>query len=213
MGTNRYPEVPHQGQEAQRAPEDPADRRRYFRVEDHILLEYRLLPDSEREEIIKALRDDNPSRHLIASSFANTSQQMQYVLHKVQEREPEIALYLQTLNEKLDLLARQLAMETTEFKDRTPRRVDVSAAGLGFDAPEMIPADQLMDIKMMLFPSLDYIRAVGRVVRCGEAFDTPAGPAFKVAVDFDFVRDDDRELLIQHVIRTESSQLREERSS
>ena len=212
MGTDRYPGMTH-GQEAQQAAEDAADRRRYFRVEDHILLEYRLLASSEREEIVKTLRDDNPNRHLIASSFANTSQQMQYVLHKVQEREPEIALYLQTLNEKLDLLARQLAMETTEFKDRTPRRVDISAAGLGFDAPEPMAADQLLDIRMLLFPSLDYIRALGRVVRCGEAFEALGKPAFPVAVDFDFIRDDDRELLVQHVIRKESSQLREERNS
>ncbi len=213
METNRYPGVT-QGQDAQQAAEDAADRRRYFRIEDHILLEYRLLESSQREEIIKTLRDDNPSRHLIASSFANTSQQMQYVLHTVQEREPEIALYLQTLNEKLDLLARQLAMETTEFKDRTPRRVDISAAGLGFDAPDLMEADQLMDIRMLLFPSLDYVRALGRVVRCsGEAFEVQGWPAFRIAVDFDFVRDDDRELLVQHVIRKESSQLREERGS
>ena len=212
MGTDRHPSA-GQGQEAQRASEDPAERRRYFRVEDHILLEYRLLTDSEREETIRALRDDNPSRHLVASSFANTSQQMQYVLHKVQEREPEIALYLQTLNEKLDLLARQLAMEATEFSDRTPRRVDISAAGLGFDAPELMQVDQLMDIKMLLFPSLDYIRAIGRVVRCVEASETQARPTFRVAVDFDIIRDDDRELLVQHVVKKESSRLREERGS
>ncbi len=194
------------------APDDPAERRRYFRVHDHIILEYQPLAESEREEIIKALRDDNPSRHLIASSFSSTSQQMQYVLRKIQEREPEIALYLQTLNEKMDLLARQLAMETTELTQRTPRRVDISAAGVCFEAAEPVEPGQLMDLKMMLFPSLDYIRAVGRVVRCAETRETPQAPGFSIAVDFDYLRDDDRELLVQHVVKKQSSELREERT-
>ncbi len=212
MAPDRHPGA-IQGQEAVQASEDAAERRRYFRVEDHILMEYRLLAGSERQEVVRTLRDDHPSRHLIASSFANTSRQMQYVLHKIQEREPEIALYLQTLNEKLDSLARQLATEATAFRDQTLRRVDISAAGLGFDAPEQMEADQLLEIKMLLSPSLDFIRAIGRVVRCVEAFEAQDRPAFRIAVDFDFIRDDDRELLVQHVVRKESSQLREERSS
>ena len=194
------------------APDDPAERRRYFRVEDRIILEYHPLADSERQGVIKALRDDHPSRHLIASSFSSTSQQMQYVLRKIQEREPEIALYLQTLNEKLDLLARQLAMETTELTQRTPRRVDISAAGVCFEAAEPIEPGQLMDLKMMLFPSLDYIRAVGRVVRCAETREVSQAPGFSIAVDFDYLRDDDRELLVQHVVKKQSSKLRGERS-
>ncbi len=212
MATSHYPGA-RQGQEAEQTSEDPAERRRYFRVEDHILMEYRLLAGSEREAVVTTLRDDHPSRHLIASSFANTSQQMQYVLHKIQEREPEIALYLQTLNEKLDSLARQLAMEATEFRDRTPRRVDISAAGLGFDAPEQMEADQLLEIQMLLSPSLDFVRAIGRVVRCVAALEAQRRPAFRIAVDFDFIRDDDRELLVQHVVRKESSRLRENRDS
>ena len=195
----------------QQTSDDPAERRRYFRVEDHIILEYALLADGEREHVIKTLRDDHPSRHLIASSFASTSQQMQYVLRRIQEREPEIALYLQTLNEKLDLLARQLAMESTELTDQTPRRVDISASGACFEAAQPMEPGQLVDLKMLLFPSLDYIRSVGRVVRCAETTEAQQESAFSIAVDFDYLRDDDRELLVQHVVKKQSSQLRAER--
>ncbi len=208
MATDRHSSLT-EARQAHAASDEPAERRRYFRVEDDIILEYRPLAESEREELIKALRDGNPSRHLIASSFASTSQQMQHLLRKIQEREPAVALCLQALNEKLDLLARQLAMETTEITDQTLRRVDISAAGLAFEAAGPVQVDQLLELKMLLFPSLDYIRAVGRVVRCTRARQ---GADFNIAADFDYLRDDDRELLVQHVMRKESSRLREERT-
>ena len=64
---------------------------------------------------------------------------------------------------------------------------------------------------MLLFPSLDYIRSVGRVVRCAETTEAQQESAFSIAVDFDYLRDDDRELLVQHVVKKQSSQLRAER--
>ncbi len=191
---------------------DAAERRRYFRVEDHLILEYRPLAPGEREHAVQNLKEDQPSRHLIASSFASTSQQMKYVLRKVQEREPEIALYLETLNEKLDLLARQLAMETTELSEQRPRKVDISAAGISFEADHSLEENSLLDLKMLLFPSFDYIRAVGRVVRCQAIGDTQEGRVYRLAVDFDYLRDDDLELLAQHVTKKESSRIREERA-
>ncbi|MDJ0861216.1 MAG: PilZ domain-containing protein [Gammaproteobacteria bacterium] len=188
--------------------DDAAERRRYFRVEDRIILQHRPLADDERGPLVEELRDHSQSRHLLASSFASTSQQMQGVLRKVQEREPDVALYLQALNEKIDLLARQLALETTELSKQPPRWVDISAAGLCFEAPDPIQIGQLVELKMLLAPSFDYVRAIGRVVRCAEA---DRGTLFRVAVDFDYLRDDDRELLVQHVLRKQTSVLREQR--
>ena len=49
------------------------------------------------------------------------------------------------------------------------------------------------------------------MVRCDEAGRDAEGLRYRIGVDFDFLRDEDRELLVQHVIKKETMRLGETR--
>ena len=66
----------------------------------------------------------------------------------------------------------------------------------------------------MLLPSHRYIKAYGKVVGCRERLEVEAAEQrYEVAVDFKYIRDEDREVLIQHIFRKQAAQLRTERQA
>ena len=60
---------------------------------------------------------------------------------------------------------------------------------------------------MILLPSNHPMRIVGRVVDCRS--DDDGG--FSIAIEFEDIHDEDREVLVQHVVRKQSALLREQR--
>jgi len=188
-----------------------SERRRYFRVKDDVVLKYRTVAPDELDALIEGLKDGHGSRHSLARDFANTSAQLQPVLRRIKEGEPDIALCLTVLNEKLDVIAHHLSMQASDLTGEPVRQVDLSAAGMQFEAEEPLPAGTLLEIQMALHPSFVYIRVVGEVVRSEER--TPHGPGMVhlVAIDFRYLDAEDRELLVQHAIKRESRLLRRRR--
>lgn len=190
---------------------DEAERRRYFRVDDRAILKYRGLSPGEREALVARLSRAPATRQALANNFANISQQMQRLLRKVEQTEPEIALCLETLNEKLDTLARQLSLEASEMADEPVRAVNLSAAGIRFEAKDGLDPGRVLELRLLLLPSCVGVSAVGTVVRCDDAAPGGSRLPYRIAVDFDYLRDDDRELLVQHVVRRQTEQLRKSR--
>lgn len=147
----------------------------------------------------------------LASEFAATSTQMKRGLEKFKRELPEVALYLEGLNDKLDLLVRLLAAADNELSDQPTHDVSLSAGGLSFDARTEIPKNSSVEIKLLVFPSYICIRTFGTVVYCRrEKTDNSEFP-FRVGIDFSYIRENDRELLIKHVLRKQSSRRREAR--
>ena len=201
--------IPSPAQE-HRSP-DGAERRRYFRIEDRVILKYQALAPVDADSLVARLQYDHPSRHQIANTFADTSQQMQYLLRKIEETEPDIAECLDTLNQKLDLLARQLSLEASQMENEPVRWANVSAAGICFEAEDAISPGSVLELNLLLLPSYARISAVGEVVRCEENTADEPGLPFRVAADFVYLPETDRELLVQHVVKRETQLLRQQR--
>ena len=62
-------------------------------------------------------------------------------------------------------------------------------------------------IDLVLLPTNHPIRAIGRVVDCRQN----DGGGFAIAIEFEEIREEDRDMLIQHIVRKQSQILREER--
>lgn len=194
-------------------PEMGRERRRYFRVRDDVVLKYRPVAPDELDALIDGLKDRHGSRHSLARDFANTSAQLQPVLRRVKEDQPDIALCLTVLNEKLDVIARHLSMQASDLTGEPVRQVDLSASGMRFEAEEPFPPGTLLEIRMALYPSFAYIQVVGEVVRSDERKPKGPGMAHLVAVDFRYLDNEDLELLVQHAIKKESRLLRRRRGN
>ncbi len=187
----------------------PSDRRRFFRVQDHIALKFRQVLPAELEELISNLSSQETTRLSLPGTFAATSRRMEHLLRKIKETQPDLATYLKSLNEKLDIIARALFMENSDLADVSPCEVDLSASGVAFRSEVYLKPGGNIELKLLIFPSLIHITTIGVVIR-SERSGEPSERPYDVAVDFDFIREKDRELIIQHVLRKEVSDLRKE---
>ncbi len=187
------------------------ERREYFRIDDEIALDYRLVNVDQVDRLVERIHARVPDRFTVASSFSATSRQMAQALHKVQNQSPELMRCLQAIDQKLNMLAQLFASEEIGMDEQPTREVNLSAGGLAFRAQHEIATGTLLEVRMVLFPSLVGILNLSRVIHCERISDGNAQFPWQVAVNYEELRESDRELLVRHVMTKQTSRLRAER--
>ena len=188
--------------------QDKAERRRYFRVKDEIVLFYKELDTQDVPE-------PGEFKETVADSFSLTAalshltEDTRSQFKIVEKNHPDIAAYLKVLESKINLIAQAVLMNDTSFSNQPTREVDLSASGLAFDSENRIELGTVLEIKMILPPSLIAVITYGKVVHCKEYDDKGDTEfCFHVGVDFLHLQDQDREILIRHIVRKQMVQLR-----
>ena len=188
------------------------ERREYFRIADEIALDYRLLKDEEVDGLLERMRSRLMDRFTAASSFAATTRQMAHLIHKVQTESPELARCLQAIDQKLNMIAQLFVSEQMALDDQPTREVSLSAGGVAFRAQHELRTDSLLELRMVLFPSMIGILTISRVIHCERMDDGNSQFPWQVAVEYEHLRETDRELLVRHIMSNETEQLRAQRS-
>jgi hypothetical protein len=188
------------------------ERREYFRIDDEIALDYRLISEDEADQLQERMRSRLVDRFTAASSFAATTRQMAHVIHKVQTESPELARCLQAIDHKLNMIAQLFVSEEMGLNQQPSREVNLSAGGVAFRARHEIKVGSTLELRMVLFPSLVGILTISRVIHCERTNDANSQFPWQVAVEYEHLREADRELLVRHIMSKETQQLRALRS-
>lgn len=184
----------------------PSDRRRFFRIQDRVTLHCQPVAGDALARLLHELSDEHAARNSLSASFAATSVQMEHVLYRIKERDPDVASYLHTLNHKLDQLARALVLEREDGRSLETVDAEISAAGITFNSDGAFQEGQLVRVTLLTQPGMAVVLALGRVVR-----SDPELTPFDTAIDFEQMRDGDRDLVVQHVMHRQAALLRERR--
>ncbi len=187
------------------------ERREYFRIDDEIALDYRLVNENEVDQLKEKIQSRLVDRFTAASSFTATSRQMTHAIHKVQAQSPEIARCLQAIDQKLNMIAQMFVTEEIELDERPTREANLSAGGVAFRAQHEIKPDSLLELRMVLFPSLVGILTVSRVIQCERVGDGNHQFPWQLSVVYEHLRESDRELLVRHIMTKETQRLRTQR--
>lgn len=187
------------------------DRREYFRINDEVVLDYRLVDESDLEALRENIESPVPDRFTTASSFAASSRQIAYAFHSVQNQSPEVARCLQALDNKLNTLAQLFVAEEIRLKEHPTREVNLSAGGLAYRAQHQVNPGDFLETRLVLIPSLMGILMVSRVVHCERINDGNLQFPWQIAVTYEIIRESDRELLVRHVMTKETELLRSQR--
>ncbi len=188
------------------------ERREYFRIDDEVALDYRVIDSSEMDRLLDKIQSRMVDRFTAASSFAATTRQMTHLIHKIQGQSPELARCLQAIDQKLNMIAQLFVSEEVRENLQDTREVNISAGGVAFRAQHEIPVGSLLELRMVLFPSLVGILTISRVIHCERVNDGNPRFPWQVAVEYEHLKETDRELLVRHIMARETELLRSRRT-
>ena len=185
------------------------ERRRAFRVDDDIHLDYRPIAETHGEESDQ----DDPTLQTckVLMQLREISSQSGHMLANIRKHHTDIAQYLALLDRKLELVA-QLAGAVSMGSDMLPNtRANISSGGLAFSSPTQQKPGQRLAMRIVLFPSHLCIQPRARVIYCRERPEANAEHRYRIGVEFEPLPEQEQDQLIRHLLEQQSAQRRRER--
>ncbi|HHH46939.1 MAG TPA: PilZ domain-containing protein [Thiotrichales bacterium] len=183
---------------------DASERRRSFRINDHISLEVEPLNDDSTVQDWRAHFDEERERLALANDYLLLKDQFLPRLAAVQSHHPDVAAYLRHLEQKIDRLAGIVQQRELGLPLRPTHEANLSATGIRFVHEAPLEQGSHVGLRIVLYPELAVIPALGRVVWCRPAEDG----RHEVAIDFEHIDPRDADLLARHNVRTQMRSIR-----
>jgi|APIni6443716594_1056825.scaffolds.fasta_scaffold06817_1 hypothetical protein len=181
------------------------ERREWVRIDDRVLLEYRLLSDPAEGPIPGALPI---SQEAISAAVAKPTSDL-LLRSGEQLAQSPLLPWIMKVDWLLEVIVKQLAkMQPESIAIAAIVDVTLSGGGVGFLSPRTFAVDDLLRIKMIL-PPFTPIQATARVIRSSLAKD---GVRYEIASEYTEINPDDQDHLIRHIIHTQAERLRGRRS-
>lgn len=181
------------------------ERREWIRIDDRVLLEYRLLTDPAEgptpgippatDEAIMAVIA-KPTSDLLLRSGEQLAQS-------------PLLPWIMKVDWLLEVIVKTLAkMQPEGIAIAQVADVTLSGGGIGFLSPRHFAVDDTLSLKVILSPFIP-ILTTARVIRSAQAKD---GINYDIATEFIQLNPDDQEHLIRHIIQTQAERLRGRRN-
>ena len=177
-----------------------------FRIDDNVLLSLRVIPDDQRDEALRRFPEKLAELQAL-NSFSDSTQVLTDQFALVRRRYPEIAKYLQVLDDKINTLARRQFTTCSIIPDLSWHEVNISATGIRFNYEKQLKLGAYLELRLQLTQVSKYILAYGKIVRCEQAEDNP--DLNTIAVEFSHINIEDRESIHTHVRGKEIKLIRE----
>lgn len=184
---------------------DQAERRSFFRIDDEVSLSFRVVSGHETKRK-PGLTIGGVSGVALATEFEKMRANARVLFRHIEKDSPDIARYLGMLEDKLDMLQRAVLLDNGELIDQPTQHVNISGSGIAFESAVDVKPGDTLSLTFVLYPTLTGIAAYGTVVSC----QSIESGGFRVAVEFTHLTDDDRDLLIRHIVKKQMDGLRTE---
>jgi PilZ domain len=176
------------------------DRREWLRIEDTLLLEYRLVGESA-----EAAFRDQPSvtPDMIAAAVGKPTADL--LAHSGTLGESALLPWVMKVDWLLGVMLTTLAkahpgcMEIARMTN-----VNISGGGVSFVSPRSFAAGDRLELKIILPPFIP-IDTIAHIIRSSP---DPQGHGFALATEFVGLKADDQDQLIRYIIHTQAERLR-----
>lgn len=186
------------------------ERRRYFRIDDEVILAWRELTTEEKNRRLQEFMLGEIEYPDIGRLYLSLESDINSLIQELSPRDSRLARVAQLLNRKINLIARGGPLNATQrtLLDEPAQPVNISACGVAFMTEQNIPLGTDIQIEMILVPEKTYILSYGVVVGSDKVVKTHTAKPYRVNVDFVAMREDDRDRLIQHIMQKEMEMLK-----
>ncbi len=188
------------------------ERRRHDRIDDEIILYWRVVkPDEIPEEIsndwevkpdeIPVKVSDNTESVAdcsLSSQLKLLSLETAELLKRIGRVDPLLAKYLTLLERKVDALASAVIVQDNVTLSHSSQYVNLSVSGVAFLTGQGYPIGTLLELEMVFLPTLTSVIAYGRVIYCIR-YSGEKPLSHRIGVGFIRLHYYDREMLVRHV--------------
>ena len=187
------------------------DRRKYFRIEDSVMVTYQVISSDAEESVQREAQVNQVRVETAQAALYGIETDFQELSAKIADLDPLLSDAIQMLNRKINLLERVISSEILSSSKATAnaiahntRSVNLSGGGLSLTAPEALAKGVSVIIDMVLLPSHEPMRIFGKVVHSEELGEAQ----FELGIEFTDIRNQDRERLIRHTLQRQAEQIR-----
>ncbi len=184
------------------------ERRRYFRITDQVSITYCVLGGGDTA--VTGMNLSTPT-----TLFIQLENQINASLETLKMVQPQVHELFALFNRKINLafsLDETLTEPVAEQQKRS-QQVNISACGIAFPTNEQLQVNDRILLDMTLFPSNIGLKLVAVVIACDVLHEPVGEDGFIVRADFEGISSSEQEVLVQHVIKRQTQQLKERREA
>jgi hypothetical protein len=191
---------------AENATAHHSERRKYYRINDVVLLRYEMLEATNGMEIQSGHGGSGSLEVNTATLIQEIDHELNQTINAVWQDSPAVAQALGLLNRKISVLAAQaLNYEQGEAHSYDDAMVNLSGCGIAFEARDDISPGTRLRLSVILRPSQVSLSIAGTVVSSEQRLSSGTMP-FWLRVDFDDNLQA-QEQIIQHVVQKQGALL------
>lgn len=177
------------------------ERREWIRIDDRVLLEYRLLTETGNAVVVD---EGQATPDVISAAVAKPTAELLARSGEAFAGSP-ILPWIMKVDYLLEVILNSLAATyPASVTMARPTDVNLSGGGVGFVSAQELSAGDQLALKLILPPFL-MIQAIVKVIR---SVPQVGGQGFAIATEFVDLKADDQEHLIRHILHTQAEQLR-----
>jgi len=193
---------------SRRTPGAHSDERNFFRIDDEVYLEFRVLTEVPRDKSkMPASRKDARTNDVLADLTA-VNAQIHPLIESIKQTNTAVARCLEALNKKIDVLAKAVSKTGEPFKAVKPnKKVNLSAGGVSFNVGTELLPDTPVEVRLAIVSSNLIVTAYGEVTYCHRQGRDPEQP-FRVGIKFPALSVAERQALFAHVLGRHTEKLR-----
>jgi hypothetical protein len=178
------------------------ERREWLRIEDRLLLEYRLVdePAAAMSSYLPPATEDT-----IATAVSKPTIDLLTRTGETLAGSPLLP-WVSKIDWMLEAILKSLAKSHPESVDIARLTyVDISAGGLGFNTPRLFQAEDVLALRLIL-PPFSMIETTARIIRVTTPVKGESG--YHLATQFVELAGDAQELIIRHILHVQAERLR-----
>ncbi len=190
------------------------NRRSYFRLQKGILIGFRPASKPEVDDFL--LDQDNIKAEKLDVNYQldQISRQLSTLLQNIRQESSSVALYLELMNKKIDVIASMLSFEyaasaTPSGALSTTETFDISEGGMSFLSEKSLEIDQFVYCKLAIMGYRLGLETFAKVTRVEASADDASH--FNIGVEFSFLKEQDRKNLSRFILDKQREQQRDSR--
>lgn len=127
------------------------DRRQFFRIDQHISLELKVISESEISDHPKPSQFGVSPNFLLLSELQQMDSASAQLMRKVTEKDPTLASVLNIINDKIERIAQAIASDEMTVGHAAIQEVNISEGGLQFMSDSQYTSEDCFSMKLV-FP-------------------------------------------------------------